>query len=285
MTTLISKQQTTQFLPSSILQHSSAPPRPAPPYNQSGALSLPHASLSSSSAALGGLPQSMSSSSSPSQPSSSSQRGRPGPLIPDKARTIAVVVEAEAVTSTVKDNLPSSLSDSASAPPPHPSLRSDADPMKEEQKKKTTTTRPLEEDEEQKRSSTGVDSSKKLDRNPNNVSGDKETETNHSTKKRKNRGSENASYYYRSNYAWMSSEHFFNKHLDDSWFRQLYSPALLVKGAKLERRTTNDAGAMLKPSGFIVNSSSRIRRGIGSPSMTISRLCQDPLPGSTRTRS
>ncbi|KAL7562897.1 hypothetical protein ACA910_000270 [Epithemia clementina (nom. ined.)] len=51
---------------------------------------------------------------------------------------------------------------------------------------------------------------------------------------------------YRLNYAWTFLKHFFNQHLDDSWFRQSYSPALMVEAAKLERRRCHAEATLLR---------------------------------------
>mmetsp|Transcript_21328 Transcript_21328/g.59063 ORF Transcript_21328/g.59063 Transcript_21328/m.59063 type:complete len:653 (-) Transcript_21328:295-2253(-) len=51
---------------------------------------------------------------------------------------------------------------------------------------------------------------------------------------------------YRLSYAWTFLKHFFNQHLDDSWFRQQYSPALLVAKATLERKRCHAEAVLLR---------------------------------------
>ena len=51
---------------------------------------------------------------------------------------------------------------------------------------------------------------------------------------------------YRLNYAWTFLKHFFNQHLDDSWFRQQYSPALMVETSRVERRRCHAEANLLR---------------------------------------
>jgi SERRATE/Ars2, N-terminal domain len=57
---------------------------------------------------------------------------------------------------------------------------------------------------------------------------------------------------YRASYGWKFLQHFFNHHLDDSWFRQLYSPAHQCKLAQQEKKRAQQEAAAMQ-SEIIVN--------------------------------
>mmetsp|Transcript_6907 Transcript_6907/g.14108 ORF Transcript_6907/g.14108 Transcript_6907/m.14108 type:complete len:1061 (-) Transcript_6907:228-3410(-) len=153
---------------------------------------------------------------------------------------------------------------SAPPPPPHPSQRYVTDPMlceflwKEAQEKKSSNNNtnngadsssntnettessgdpqePNSTKEEQAQPDAGDDDNNNMEETGEGPSSDATTiKTSESYDD------------YRLSYAWTFLKHFFNQHLDDSWFRQQYSPALLVAKATLERKRCHAEAVLLR---------------------------------------
>ena len=151
-------------------------------------------------------------------------------------------------------------SSSSAAALPHPSERYVAEPMlceflwKEQQQQQTEqpTEQPTPAKENAETSASVTNDNNDADTNNNNnpeASSDTKTEepsnTESTIQKEEQDQQEqetpsadpsNNNYdKYRTTYGWNFCKHFFNQHLDDSWFRQAYSPALQVQQVKWER--------------------------------------------------
>jgi len=150
---------------------------------------------------------------------------------------------------------PPSKSEGAASAPPHPSQRYVTDPMlceflwkeKQEQKEKDLQAKKeggdAGETDATKSQEEGLeDSNEKANdastENPVPGSEDNKEEDANDDKKTYDE--------YRIGYAWTFLKHFFNQHLDDSWFRQYYSPALMVERAILERRRCHAEAQLMR---------------------------------------
>ena len=191
--------------------------------------------------------------------------------------------------------VPSSSSSAAPAAvpavaPPHPSLRYVSDPMlceylwNEEQKKnsderqsqeqnKTTTSdydapQDKNNDNDKEERTSDTDQASNEDDKDGDAVGNDDKNCNNNNKSDGEDDQQDEKTYddYRLDYAWTFLKHFFNQHLDDSWFRQQYSPALLVEAAKLEQQRCRQEANWLRRQ--LTNNSNNNKHNAAVPALS-----------------